>query len=78
LSHAMAEVVSCRPVTTDAQFCAWVSPCGICCGQSGTGTCFFLSFSVFHLSVSLHRGFLYSYIIWGMNIRPVSGCSSET
>jgi hypothetical protein len=30
------------------------------------------------LSVSFHHGSPCSYIIWGMNNRPVCGCSSET
>jgi hypothetical protein len=32
----------------------------------------------FPLSISTHRGSPYSYIIWGMNNRPVGGCSSDT
>jgi hypothetical protein len=32
--HAMAQAVSCRPLTVEAQ----VSQCGTCGGQSGTGT----------------------------------------
>jgi hypothetical protein len=32
----------------------------------------------FLLSVSFHCGSPYSYIIWGMNSRPVGGYSSET
>jgi hypothetical protein len=32
----------------------------------------------FPLSVSFHRGCQYSYTIWGINSRPVCGCSSET
>jgi hypothetical protein len=31
----------------------------------------------FTLSVSFHRGSPYSYIVWGMNNRPVCGRSSE-
>jgi hypothetical protein len=34
---AMAQAISCQPLTMDAWVCAQVSPCGICGGQSGTG-----------------------------------------
>jgi hypothetical protein len=34
----MAQAVSRRPLTAEARVRAWVSPCGICSGQSGTGT----------------------------------------
>jgi hypothetical protein len=36
--RAMAQVVSRRPITAEARVRARVNPCGICCGQSGTGT----------------------------------------
>jgi hypothetical protein len=38
--RAMAQVVSRRPVTAEALVRARVNPCGICGGQSGTGTGF--------------------------------------
>jgi hypothetical protein len=38
--RVMAQVVSRWPFPTEASVCAWVSPCGICGGQSGTGTGF--------------------------------------
>jgi hypothetical protein len=47
LGRAMAQAVSRRPPTAEAQVRFWVSPCGICGGQSGTGTGFSPSSSVF-------------------------------
>jgi hypothetical protein len=43
----MAQGVSRRPPTTEARVRSRVSTCGICCGQSGTGTSFYPSTSVF-------------------------------
>jgi hypothetical protein len=57
LGRAMAQVVSRRPLTLKAQVLARVNPCGICDGQSGTGTRFSPSSSVFpcqyHSTVAL-------------------------
>jgi hypothetical protein len=36
----MAQAVSCRPLTAESTVRALVNPCGICDGQSGTGTGF--------------------------------------
>jgi hypothetical protein len=52
---AMAQVVSRRPLTAEAWVRARVNPCGICGGQSGTGTGFFSEFFGFPLSISFHR-----------------------
>jgi hypothetical protein len=45
--RAMAQAVSRRPVTAEDRVRSWVSPCGICGRQSGTGTRFSPSVSVF-------------------------------
>jgi hypothetical protein len=41
--HAMAQAVSRRPSTAEARVRSEVNPCGVCGGQSGTGTGFSLS-----------------------------------
>jgi hypothetical protein len=43
----MAQAVSRRPLTAEARVPSWVSPCEICGGQSGIGTGFSPSNSVF-------------------------------
>jgi hypothetical protein len=55
LGGAMAQAVSRRPPTAEVRVRSRVSPCGICGGQSGTGTGFSLEFFGFPLSVSFHR-----------------------
>jgi hypothetical protein len=73
----MAQAVSRRPLTMEAWVCAQVNKCGICGGQSGIGTGFSLSSSVFprqyHSTITLQ-----THIIWGMNNMSVSGSSLET
>ena len=45
--RAMAQAVSRRPLTAEARVRSRVCPCGICGGQSGTGTGFSTSTLVF-------------------------------
>jgi hypothetical protein len=77
VGRVMAQAVSRRPLTAEARVCTQVSPCGVCGGQSGNGTGFYTSFSVFpcqhNFTVALH-----THIIRGMNNWPVGGRSSET
>jgi hypothetical protein len=75
--RAMTQVVSRRPLTAEVRVRARVIPCGICGGQSGTGTDSSKFFYVL-LSISFHRGSPHSYIIWGKNNKTVGGHSSET
>jgi hypothetical protein len=73
----MAQAVSHRPVATDVQVRARISPRGICGIQSDTVTFFYELFGVF-LSISFHHSPSYSYIIWGVNNRLAGGRNSET
>jgi hypothetical protein len=63
----MTQVVSRRPLTAEDRVRARVNPCGIYGGQSGTGTNFSPSSSVFpcqyHSIVALQ-----THIIWRMRI----------
>jgi hypothetical protein len=61
----MAQVVSSRCLTAEARVRARVNPCGICGGQSGTGTDFSPS-SCFPLSIYHSTVALQTHIIWGM------------
>jgi hypothetical protein len=51
----MAQAVSRRPPTAEAQVRSRISPCGICRVQSGIGTGFSPEFFGFPLSISFHR-----------------------
>jgi hypothetical protein len=55
LGRAMAQTVSCRPLTAEARFRSRISPFGICGGQSGTGTGSFSEYFGFPQSMSFHR-----------------------
>jgi hypothetical protein len=50
LGRAMAQAVSRMPPTAEARVRDRFSSCGICDGQSGTGTGFLLEFRVFPVS----------------------------
>jgi hypothetical protein len=54
-SSAMAHAVSYRHLTVEVLVRSRVSPCGICGGQSGTGTGFSPEYFGFPMSVSFHR-----------------------
>jgi hypothetical protein len=77
VGRGTAQAVSCRPLAAEARVCARVSPCGICSGQSGTGTGFSSSSSVFHCQCHSTVA-LQTHIIWGMNNMSVIGSSSKT
>jgi hypothetical protein len=65
MGHAMAQVVSRRPLTAEARVRAWDNSCGTCGEQSGIGAGFSPSSSVFpcqyHSTVALQ-----THIIWEM------------
>jgi hypothetical protein len=73
----MAKAVNRTPLTTEVQVRARVSPCRICGRQSGTGTGFSTSSSVFLVNVIL-PWISIPRIIWGMKNTPAGGRSSET
>jgi hypothetical protein len=77
LVSAIAQVVSGRSLTTEAQVHTHVSLHGIFCGQSGTRTGFSSTSLMFSCQYHSTRP-PYSYTTWGMNNRPVGGCNSET
>jgi hypothetical protein len=73
----MDQAFRCRHLTAEARGRFWVTACGICSGQSGTGTDSSKSSPVFpcqyYSTVALRI-----HIIWRMSSRPVGVRSSET
>jgi hypothetical protein len=63
--RVIPQVVSRRPLTAEARVRAWVNPCGIRGGQSGTGTGFSPSSSVFPCQYNSTVA-LQTHIIGGM------------
>jgi hypothetical protein len=62
--RAMAQIVSRRPLTAEARVRTRVNPCGICGGQSGTGTGFSPSSSVFPCQYIIPPSLSETHIIW--------------
>jgi hypothetical protein len=74
----MAQAVSRRPLAPESHVSARINPCGVCGGQSGTGTGFSPSSSVFPFKYhSFHRRFP-THIIQGMNNMSIRDSSSDT
>jgi hypothetical protein len=61
IRNAIAQAASHRLLTAEAGILAQVSPCGICGGQSGSGT----DFSQVTLSLSFHRSSLFTHMSSG-------------
>jgi hypothetical protein len=62
MGRVMAQVVIRRLLTAEVQVRCQDSPCGICGGQSVTGTNFFSEYFRFPLSVSFHRCSIFTHI----------------
>jgi hypothetical protein len=73
--RAMAQVVSLRPINAEAWGGSQVNLCGICRGQSCTGTGFSPISSVFPASIAPLRSA--THIIWGTKNITGSGSNSE-
>jgi len=64
LDRATAQIISHQPLTAEDQVWSWVSPCGICHGQRGTGTVFLswvLQFSFVRTIPSMLHTHLFIY-----------------
>jgi hypothetical protein len=55
IGRVMAQAVSLQPLTVEARVQSRLSPCGICGGQSGTGTGFPPEYFGFPLTILFHR-----------------------
>jgi hypothetical protein len=64
--RATAQVVSRRPLAAEAWVRDRVNPCGICGGQSGTGTGFSPSYLVLPCQYHHSTVAVQTHIIWGM------------
>jgi hypothetical protein len=76
----MAQAVSRRPLTAEARIRFWISPCGICGGQSGTGAGFSPSTSVFPCQLPVfhytEKGVKIIIFITGVHNKP-QGCGAS-
>jgi hypothetical protein len=72
---AITQAVICWFLNMEAQVFYQGSLCGICGGQSSTGTGISLSFG-FLINIIPTMSHIHSYIIWGMDSGPVRGRSS--
>jgi hypothetical protein len=76
MGHAIAQVVSRRVLTAEAQARSQIRTCGICNGQSGSGTGFLRVFR-FLLSILISPNIPHSSIIWGWYNGSISGRHSK-
>jgi hypothetical protein len=75
--HVMAKVVNHRPLTAEARLAPRSVHVGfVVCKMARTG--FSQSSSLSLVSTIPALCSMLTYIIWGMNNRPIGGCSSET
>jgi hypothetical protein len=72
----MAQAVSRRPLNTEARVRSRASPCGICGGQSGTGTGFPLSISFHRCSITWKNDKKTIIFMTGLHNKP-QGCSAS-
>jgi hypothetical protein len=64
--RVVVQVVSRRLLTAEPRVRVWVNPCEICGGQSGTGTSFSPSSSVFPCQYIIPPVALRTHVVWGM------------
>jgi hypothetical protein len=75
--RAVGQAVSRRPVTAEVWFVPGSVRVGFVVDKVALGQVF-LRVLRFSLSISFRRGSPYSYIVWGISNRPVSGRIPET